>query len=110
LCAARNIFLSGALHGEKKEGIDSQNKLHDGRSVAAEKYTNPAAVYAYTPSDRKTCGLATLVLIILFAVLICSVHFASLTVGRQINSKAMPLLSQQLSFCWGHARIGCFLG
>jgi hypothetical protein len=57
-----------------------------------------AAVYAYAPPDRKTHGLAALACIIVFAVLTCSVHFASLTVGRQIDSKVLPLLSQQLSF------------
>ena len=59
-----------------------------------------AAVYTYAPPDRKTHSLAALACMTIFAVLTCGVHFASLTVGRQINSNAFPLLTQQFSF--GH--------
>ena len=57
-----------------------------------------AAVYSYAPSDRKTHSLAALACAIIFAVLTCGVHFVSLTVGRQVDSRIWPLLSQQLSF------------
>jgi uncharacterized membrane protein len=55
-----------------------------------------AAVYTYAPPDRKTLALAALAFVAVFAVLTCGVHFASLTVGRQIDSRALPLLSHQL--------------
>jgi|HubBroStandDraft_4_1064222.scaffolds.fasta_scaffold85415_2 hypothetical protein len=57
-----------------------------------------AAIYAYAPRDRKTYSLAALACTIALAVLTCATHFASLTVGRQIDSNVSPLLSQQLSF------------
>ena len=57
-----------------------------------------AAVYAGASPERKTYGLAALAFTIVLAVLTCSVHFASLTVGRQIAPEAAPLLSAQLSF------------
>jgi hypothetical protein len=57
-----------------------------------------AAVHAYAPPDKKTYSLVSLALMIGFAVLTCGVHFASLTVGRQIESQAMPLLAQQFRF------------
>jgi hypothetical protein len=58
-----------------------------------------AAVYCYAPPDRKTHSLAALACMIVFVVLTCSVHFVSLTVGRQIEPKVVSaLLSQQLSF------------
>lgn len=44
-----------------------------------------AAVYAYAPPDRKTLALASLAFVLAFALLTCSVHFVSLTVGRQSN-------------------------
>jgi hypothetical protein len=58
-----------------------------------------AAVYCYAPPDRKTHSLAAPACMIVFVVLTCSVHFVSLTVGRQIEPKVVSaLLSQQLSF------------
>ncbi len=65
---------------------------------AAAQVVMMAAVYAYAPPDKKTYGLAALAFIIVFAVLTCSVHFASLTVGRQIESKVTPQFLRQLSF------------
>src|SRR5215831_7450463 len=55
------------------------------------------AVYAYAPTDRKTFALTALAFMICSAVLTCGVHFASLTVGRQIDARGLPLLSHQLS-------------
>ena len=59
----------------------------------------PQAVltYAYAAPDRKAFALAALAFTIVFALLTCSTHFASLTVGRQIDPAAWPLL-RQLSF------------
>lgn len=58
-----------------------------------------AAVHAYALPDRKTLSLAALAFMVAFAVLTCSLHFASLTVGRQIDPAAIsPFFSQQLSF------------
>ena len=57
-----------------------------------------AALQAYAPSDRKTFSLIAFVFVMCFAVLTCSVHFVSLTVGRRIEAAGLPLLSQQLSF------------
>jgi len=57
-----------------------------------------AAVYAYAAPDRKTFALVALAFTIVFALLTCSMHFASLTVGRQINPVIWPMLSHQLSF------------
>ena len=57
-----------------------------------------AAVYAYAAPDRKTLALAALSFTIVFALLTCSLHFASLTVGRQTDRSVSPLLSHQLSF------------
>ncbi|MBV9301199.1 MAG: hypothetical protein JOY62_08040 [Acidobacteriaceae bacterium] len=59
-----------------------------------------AAVYSYAALDRKTFALAALAFITSFAVLTCGVHFASLTVGRQIEPRVFPALSHQLSI--GH--------
>lgn len=59
-----------------------------------------AAVYAYAAPDRKTFALTALAFMIVFAILTCAVHFASLTVGRQIDTAAFPVLSHQLSFEW----------
>jgi len=56
-----------------------------------------AAVYAYAAPERKTFSLAGLAFIICFSVLTCGVHFASLTIGRQIDPRVLPLLSHQLS-------------
>jgi len=56
-----------------------------------------AAVYAYAPPERKTFSLAALAFVICFAVTTCGVHFASLTLGRQADPRAFPLLSHQLS-------------
>jgi len=56
-----------------------------------------AAVYAYAPTVRKTYALTALAFMICSAVLTCGVHFASLTVGRQIDARVLPLLSHQLS-------------
>jgi hypothetical protein len=56
-----------------------------------------AAVYGCGPSERKICSLAALAFMISFAVLTCSIHFASLSVGRQIDPKALAVLFQQLS-------------
>lgn len=60
--------------------------------------TMMAALHAYAPSDRKTFSLTALAFAICFAVLTCGAHFASLTVGRQIDARGLPLLSHQLSF------------
>lgn len=57
-----------------------------------------SAVYASAPPDRKTFALAALVFMSVFVCLTCSVHFASLTVKRQIGPRILPLLSHQLSF------------
>jgi len=57
-----------------------------------------ATVYAYAAPDRKTFALAALAFTIIFAVLTCSMHFASLTVGRQIEPAVWPQLLHQLSF------------
>ncbi len=57
-----------------------------------------AAIYAYAPPDHKTFALTALAFIVVFSVLTFGVHFASLTVGRQIDSRVTSLLSQQLSF------------
>jgi len=65
-----------------------------------------AAVYAYAPPYRKTCALTALAFIVALAVLTCGMHFASLTVGRQIESSALPGLSQQLSFGWPTLTLG----
>src|SRR5215469_14847931 len=56
-----------------------------------------AAVYAYAPPERKTLSLAALAFTICFAVTTCSMHFASLTIGRQTDPSVLPLLSHQLS-------------
>src|SRR5262249_8931337 len=56
-----------------------------------------AAVYGYAPADRKTFALAALAFMIVFAILTCSVHFVSLTVGRQLDPTLCPRLSHQLS-------------
>ena len=56
-----------------------------------------AALYSYAPIERKTFALAALAFVVVFTVLICGVHFASLTVGRQIAAGALPLLSHQLN-------------
>jgi divalent metal cation (Fe/Co/Zn/Cd) transporter len=56
-----------------------------------------AAVYAYAPPERKTSSLTALAFTICFAVTTCSVHFVSLTLGRQTDPRALPLLSHQLS-------------
>ena len=57
-----------------------------------------AAVYTYAPPDRKTFALAALAFVVVFAGLTTGMHFASLTVGRQIDVGALPLLAHQLSF------------
>ena len=57
-----------------------------------------AAVYGYSPPSTKTYSLVSLAFMVVLAVLTSSVHFASLTVGRQIESGAMPQLYRQLSF------------
>jgi hypothetical protein len=57
-----------------------------------------AAVCTYAPLERKTFALAALAFVVVFAVLTCGVHFANLTVGRQIPAGASPLLSHELSF------------
>jgi hypothetical protein len=56
-----------------------------------------AAVYAYAPPERKTFALTALGLAISFTVLTSAVHFASLTLGRQIDPKVLTPLSHQLS-------------
>lgn len=56
-----------------------------------------ASLHAYAPSDRKTFSLSALVFVTCFAVLTCSVHFARLTIGRQMDARGSPLLSHQLS-------------
>ena len=57
-----------------------------------------AALHAYARPERRTFSLTAFALVICFAVLTCGVHFASLTVGRQIDPSALPLMSHQLSF------------
>ena len=56
-----------------------------------------AAIHTWAPPESKTRSLIALAFMIAFAIVTCSMHFASLTVGRQIASGAMPLVSQQLS-------------
>jgi len=56
-----------------------------------------AVVYAYAAPDRKTLALATLSFTIVFAILTCGVHFASLTVGRQLDRTLFPLFADQIS-------------
>jgi divalent metal cation (Fe/Co/Zn/Cd) transporter len=56
-----------------------------------------AAVYAYARPERKTIAVTALAFMICSAILTCGVHFASLTVGRQIDPRALPPLSHQLS-------------
>lgn len=60
--------------------------------------TMMAAVYTYAPAERKTYALTSLALTVCCAVLTCATHFASLTVGRQIDPGVSSLLSHQLSF------------
>ena len=55
-------------------------------------------IYAYASGDRKTFALIALAFAIAFAVLTCGVHFASLTVGRQLHSTTFPFAHRQLSF------------
>ena len=57
-----------------------------------------AAVYACAAPECKALALSSLSFIISFSVLTCSVHFASLTVGRNIDPAASPLLAHELSF------------
>jgi len=57
-----------------------------------------AAVHACAAPECKTLAMASLSFIISFAVLTCSVHFASLTVGRKIDPTVSPLLAHELSF------------
>src|SRR5215471_636806 len=52
-----------------------------------------AAVHACAAPECKTLAMASLSFIISFAVLTCSVHFASLTVGRKIDPTVSPLLA-----------------
>ena len=56
-----------------------------------------AAVYAYAPPERKTFSLVALAFTICFSITTCGVHFASLTLGRQVDPKVLPLLFHQLS-------------
>jgi len=56
-----------------------------------------AAIHTWAPPESKTRSLIALAFMSAFAIVTCSIHFASLTVGRQIASGAMPLVSQQLS-------------
>jgi len=62
--------------------------------------TMMAAVQTYAGPECETIGVTAFAFIICFAVLTCGVHFASLTVGRQIDPRALSLLSHQLSFEW----------
>jgi hypothetical protein len=55
-----------------------------------------AAVHQYAPAGRKTWSLAALAFSACFSALTCSVHFASLTVGRQMDPASMPALAHQL--------------
>ena len=57
-----------------------------------------AGVYAYAPPDRKTYALAALAFVIAFAILTFTVHFVSLTVGRQHDPAAFPIIHRQLVF------------
>ncbi len=57
-----------------------------------------SAVYTYAPPDRKTYALVALAFIVVFATLTCSLHFAALTVGRQLDPSLAPQLLRQLSF------------
>ena len=56
-----------------------------------------AAIHTWAPPESKTRSLIALAFMIAFAILTCSTHFTSLTVGRQIVPGSMPLVSQQLS-------------
>lgn len=62
--------------------------------------TMMAAVHTWSPPEKKTFSLIAFAFMIAFAILTCSTHFASLTVGRQIVSGTMPQFSHQLSFSW----------
>jgi hypothetical protein len=56
-----------------------------------------AAIYRYAPAETKACSLIALAFMIAFAVLTCSTHFASLTVGRQMAPATVPQVFKQLS-------------
>lgn len=56
------------------------------------------AVYAYAPPNQKTHSLVALACMTALAIITCSTHFASLTVGRQVDSSLSSVLLQQLSF------------
>jgi hypothetical protein len=56
-----------------------------------------SAVYAYAPPERKTVSLVALAFTICFSTTTCSVRFASLTLGRQVDPTVLPLLSHELS-------------
>ncbi|HMD42257.1 MAG TPA: hypothetical protein VKH45_04205 [Candidatus Acidoferrum sp.] len=58
-------------------------------------------IYTYAPPKRKIYALAALCFMIIFAVLTCSLHFASLTVLRRVASEFAPLLSRHFSFIGG---------
>jgi hypothetical protein len=56
-----------------------------------------AAVHACASPANKTRGLVAFAFVTAFALLTCSTHFASLTVGRQIATGTLPQVSRQLS-------------
>jgi hypothetical protein len=56
-----------------------------------------AAVHQCAPAGRKIWSLAALAFSVCFSALTCAVHFASLTVGRQVDHRQMPALIHQLS-------------
>jgi len=56
-----------------------------------------AAVYRYAAPGRRIYGVVALCFMVAFATLTCSVHFVSLTAGRQIESSVFPQLWRQVS-------------
>src|SRR5262249_47034417 len=52
---------------------------------------------AYAPPERKSFSVVALAFTICFSTTTCGVRFASLTLGRQVDPRVLPLLSHQLS-------------
>ena len=63
-----------------------------------------AAMHAYAPPEHKTFSLAALAFVICFAVTTCGVHFASLTIGRQADPRALLAVPSTLNRRLAHAR------
>ena len=56
-----------------------------------------ASIYAYAAPERRTCALAALAFIIIFAAMTDGVHFVSLTACRQMDPAQCPRLNHRLS-------------